>query len=158
MIPLQVNGKQLCQIFEPNLDISNWTDEQIDEYSRENQMYPTSVSLTSEQYSRDAERTADYELEYLILVNRKASPVFEWSLIKVEYVQKLLAFLNYTYNFKNGNGVIVPKNAEDIRVTYLDFIGTRTIISYLGQTLEGELREYDGQLYWENFRIAFPER
>ena len=48
--------------------------------------------------------------------------------------------------------------AETIVITYYDFVGMREINAYLGQTLEGTLTEYNGQLYWENFRIAFPER
>lgn len=158
MIPLQINNKHLVEIFEPETNISNWSDDEISAYSRLQQMYPTEVTLTSETYSRDAERTADYELEYLTLVNRKSSPQFTWQLIKADYVQKLLAFLNYTYDFKNANGIVIPKDANDITVRYHDFIGDRTITAYLGQTIEGTLVEYDGVLYWENFRIAFPER
>lgn len=158
MIPLLINNKQLCEIFEPLTDISSWTGEQVKDYSIANLMYPTTVNLTSETYSRDAERTADYELEYLVLVNRKAKPEFTWSMIKAEYVQALLSFLNYNYNFINDAGVVVPKEADDISITYKDFIGMRTITSYLGQTIDGELVEYEGQQYWRNFRIAFPER
>jgi hypothetical protein len=121
-------------------------------------MFPTEVALTSETYSRDAERTADYELENLTLVNRKAKPEFTWSLIRADYVANLLIYLGYTYEFKDAKGEIVPVEAQDISVTYQDFIGTRTINAYLGQTLEGVLVEYNGVLYWQNFRIAFPER
>ena len=158
MIPLKINHKHICEIFEPSLNITGWSDKAIQEYSIKKMMFPTSVLLTSETYSRDAERTADYELEYLMIVNRKAKPEFLWRLIKASYVYNLMAFLNYNYNFKDGEGIITPKNAEDIYVTYRDFTGVRTIIAYLGQTLEGTLVEYEGELYWENFRIAFPER
>ena len=158
MIPLKINDKHLCEIFEPTLNISGWTDEQIQEYSISKIMFPTSVGTISETYSRDAERTADYELEYLTIVNRKAKPEFVWQLIRAEYVQNLLKFLGYTYDFKNAQGIIVPVKADDISVTYIDFIGPRTIVAYLGQTIEGTLVEYNNVLYWENFRIAFPER
>lgn len=158
MIPLKINNTHLCKIFDPTLDISAWTDKQIQDYSIENQMFPTEVTLTSETYSRDASRTADYELENLIIVNRKAKPVFTWDIIKADYVKNLLSFLDYTYNFKNANGEIVPVDAEDITVEYYDLTGLRTIVAYLGQTIDGTLVEYNGVLYWRSFRIAFPER
>lgn len=158
MIPLKINGTDLCKIFEPDLNITDWTDAEIQSYSISKRMFPTEVHLTSETYSRDAERTADYELEYLTLVNRKAKPTFTWSLIKTDYVRMLLAFLGYKYDFKDDQGIIHTQDAPDIHVTYLDFTGSRTIIAYLGQTLEGTLVEYEGVQYWENFTIAFPER
>ena len=158
MIPLKINSTHLCKIFDPTLDISTWTDKQIQDYSIENQMFPTEVTLTSETYSRDASRTADYELENLVIVNRKAKPVFTWDIIKADYVKNLLSFLDYTYNFKNADGEIVPVDAEDITVEYYDLIGLRTIVAYLGQTIDGTLVEYDGVLYWRSFRIAFPEK
>lgn len=158
MIPLKINGKNLCVIFEPGLSISGWTDQEIMNYSIRKLMLPTSVGTISETYSRDAERTADYELENLTIVNRKAKPEFTWQLIRADYVANLLAFLQYTYDFKNATGVIVPVEAPNISVTYYDFVGVRTIDAYLGQTIEGTLVEYDDILYWENFRIAFPER
>ena len=157
MIPLMINGKHLCQIFEPTLDITSWTEEDIIDYSLSKRMFPTKVGLTSETYSRDAERTADYELEYLNLVNRKAKPEFTWDLLDKDYVINLMQFLKYTYDFKNEEGVVTPREAEQFTITYLDFTGIRTIIAYVGQTLEGTLVEYDGKQYWENFRIAFPE-
>lgn len=158
MIPLKINSTHLCKIFDPTLDISTWTDKQIQDYSIENQMFPTEVTLTSETYSRDASRTADYELENLVIVNRKAKPVFTWDIIKADYVKNLLSFLNYTYDFKNAEGEIVPVDAEDITVEYYDLTGLRTIVAYLGQTIDGTLVEYNGVLYWRSFRIAFPER
>ena len=121
-------------------------------------MFPTEVALTSETYSRDAERTADYELEQLQLVNRKSKPEVTWSLIKYEYVQNLFAELGYHYDFKNSQGIVIPEDAPTISITYYDFVGIRTIDTYLGQTIEGTLVEYDGEMYWENLRIAFPER
>ena len=158
MIPLKINSTHLCQIFSPGLDISGWSESQIQKYSIDNQMMPTEVSLMSETYSRDAERTADYELENLTIVNRKAKPEFTWSLIKAVYVEALMTFLDYKYNFKGSDGYIVPEESAEILVTYIDFTGERTINAYIGQTIEGTLLEYEGVLYWQNFRIAFPER
>lgn len=158
MIPLKINNKHLCQIFEPDLDITGWTDADIQNYCISKQMFPTEVVLTSETYSRDAERTADYELENLVLVNRKAKPEFTWSLIRAEFVEALMLFLGYTYDFKNAEGEIVPVESPNLIITYKDFIGMRTINAYLGQTIDGTLVEYEGVQYWENFRIAFPEK
>ena len=143
---------------EPETFNSTWDEDIIVARSIRAQMFPTEVALTSETYSRDSERTADYELENITLVNRKAKPEFTWSLIKASYVANLLLFLGYTYDFKNDDGVIVPVEAQNISVTYRDFTGMRTIDAYLGQTLDGVLVEYEGVLYWQNFRIAFPER
>lgn len=158
MIPLKINYKHLCQIFEPELNISGWTEEDIKAYSIAKLMYPSSVDLTSETYSRDAERTADYELENLTLVNRKAKPEFTWDIIPAAYVEHLLEELKYNYDFKNLEGTIEPREAENIYVEYYDFVGKRTITAYLGQTINGTLEEYENKLYWRNFRIAFPER
>lgn len=158
MIPLKINGKTLYEIFDPDTFNDSWDEDTITAKSLRAQMFPTEVALVSETYSRDSERTADYELENLTIVNRKAKPEFTWELIRASYVSNLLAFLDYKYNFKNSEGVIVPIEATDITVTYRDFTGMRTIVAYLGQTLEGVLVEYDDVLYWSNFRIAFPER
>ena len=156
-IPLKINSKQLCEIFTPEA-VTQMDDAAKMEYSLRNQMFPTEVNNTSETYSRDAERTADYELEDLLIVNRKTKPEFTWQLIKAEYVQKLLSFLNYHYNFKNASGDIIPEDAPNIEIIYYDFVGTRIINTYLGQTISGTLVVYNDTLYWENFRIAFPER
>ena len=160
MIPLLINNKHLCEIFAPTetAGISTWTDDEINAFSLAHQMYPTSVDLISETYSKDTERTADYELENLVEVNRKAKPAFTWDLIKADYVKALLEYLGYNYNFKDQNGVIIPREAATIAITYWDFIGIRTIQSYLGQTIEGQLVEYNGALYISGFRLAFPER
>lgn len=158
MIPLAINNVCLCKIFEPSLSITGWSEAQIIAYSLDKQMFPSEVVLSSETYSRDAERTADYELEYLTVVNRKAKPEFSWSLIKADYVENLMTFLGYTYNFKNNENVVIPVEAADILVKYQDFVGERTIHSYLGQTIEGTLVENNNTLYWQDFRIAFPER
>ena len=55
-------------------------------------------------------------------------------------------------------GILYRIDAPVILIAYRDFTGTRTIATYLGQTIEGTLLEYEGTLYWENFRVAFPER
>jgi hypothetical protein len=157
MIPLLINAKHLCQIFEPELNIDGWTEDQIREYSLSKQMYPTDVKLTAETYSRDAERTADYELEYLNIVNRKAKPEFTWALLRADYAENLMALLEYHYDFKDADGVITPIEAPRFSITYRDFIGMRTITSYVGQTIEGTLVEYEDVQYWQDFRIAFPE-
>ena len=158
MIPLKINGKHLCEIFEPEVSFAGKTENQIIQYSLACAMFPSTVNAVSETYSRDAERTADYELENLTIVNRKAKPEFTWDLIQADYVANLLSFLGYDYRFKDAEGVVIPREAENISVTYRDFVGMRTITAYLGQTIEGSLVEYEGTLYWQNFRIAFPER
>lgn len=158
MIPLLINGKHLYQIFDPDTFDPTWDDSEISLRSIKALMLPTEVDLVSETYSRDTERTADYELEQLIIVNRKAKPSFTWRLIKADYVTKLMAFLEYTYAFKNKDDIVVPREAPTYLITYQDLTGVRTINAYLGQTIEGTLVEYDGVPYWENFRIAFPER
>lgn len=158
MIPLMINNTHLCKIFEPSLDITAWTEQQIRQYSIDRRMLPTQVVLNSETYARDADRTADFELEDLVLVNRKAKPEFTWSLLRADYVEQLMSFLGYTYDFMDATGYIIPIDAPVILIAYRDFTGTRTIATYLGQTIEGTLLEYEGTLYWENFRVAFPER
>lgn len=158
MIPLYINGKSLYEIFAPDNFNPLWDDSTLVERSIRAQMFPTEVALTSETYSRDAERTADYELENLTIVNRKAKPEFTWSLIRADYVENLFAELGYTYDFKNDEDIIIPVEAVAYTITYRDFMGMRTINAYLGQTIEGVLVEYNGVLYWQNFRIAFPER
>lgn len=160
MIPLKINNKHLIEIFEPELAATLPTDAAKIAKSLELQMYPTEVTLTAETYSKDAERTADYELEDLVLINRKSKPEFTWELIKAEYVKKLLMFLNYKDNYKVGDD-IVPVNAPTYSIEYWDFIGTKTITAYLGQTITAQLKEYlvnnVATLYWQDFRIAFPE-
>lgn len=183
-VPLMINGKHLYQIMltpeeilwiaanELNKAESSWTEEDINTISRERCLYPTSVTLTSEAYSRNASRTADYELEELQIVNRKAKPEFTWDIIKSIYVQRLMQELQYTYGFKNATGDIIPIDAPTFEIAYTDFVGTRTIQTYLGQTIDGTLEEYHETpktrlgadqfsapaTYWRNFRIAFPER
>jgi hypothetical protein len=158
MIPLKINNKSLYEIFDPDTFDPTWNEDTLIAKSLRAQMFPSEVALTSETYSRDAERTADYELENLTIVNRKAKPEFTWGLIRASYVANLFAFLEYSYNFKNDNDVVIPVEAPTYTISYRDFIGERTISAYLGQTIEGVLVEYDGVLYWSNFRIAFPER
>lgn len=161
MIPLKIDGKHLVEIFDPTAAAALLTDEAKVRYSIKMQMYPSSVELNAETYSRDAERTANYELEDLILVNRKAKPVFTWEMLKAEYVKKLMEFLQYKVNYKNNLDEVVPIDATTYQITFYDLTGERTITCYLGQTIECELKEYlvnnIPTLYWENFRIAFPE-
>lgn len=156
-IPLKINGKELCEIFAPS-EVASMAAAEKEQYSIDNQMYPTEVTIESETYSRNAERTADYELVNLLLVNRKAKPTFTWDLLRHDYLKALLLFLGYTYDFKDDNGVVVPVEAEDIAVTYIDLVGERTINAYLGQTIQCTLVVYDGVLYAQNVQIAFPER
>ena len=158
MIPLKINGKNLYEIFDPATFDPSWDEATLIANSISARMFPSAVELTAETYSRDAERTADYELENLVVVNRKAKPEFTWDLIRASYVVNLFNYLGYTYNFKNENDVIIPVDAPVISITYIDFAGERTINTYLGQTIAGTLVEYEGVLYWSNFRIAFPER
>lgn len=176
MIPLRLKinnvTKDLWEIMEPSVDYSQMSEEEKIAFAIQHNMFPTDVKVTSEVYCRDAERTANYELENITNVNAKAKPEFTWSLIKADYVKNLLDFLGFKYNYKDVNENIQPEAAPVIEVTYWDFNGMRTIKAYLGQSIEGDLREYvteeiDTQtvtiekvrtLYWENFRIAFPER
>lgn len=181
MIPLKIavynyqteswsDTKDLWEIMEPDGAYGE-TEEQKTQYALKRCMFPSEVKLTSQTYCRDADRTANYELENITNVNAKAKPEFTWYLLRIEYVQRLLAFLGYNYNYKiQGN--IVPQKAPLIRITYMDFLEERTIEAYLGQTIDGTLKEYEGITYdpqsgaqssgkvqyWENFRLAFPER
>lgn len=183
-IPLMINGKHLYQLMltvdeiqwiatnELQKPEAQWTERDINTISTERCLYPTAVTLTSETYSRNATRTADYELKSLQIVNRKSKPEFTWDLINSTYVQRLMQALQYTYDFKDAEGDIQPVDAPTYEVQYSDFTGTRTIKSYLGQTIEGTLVEYHAapksrlggeqfavsSTYWQNFRIAFPER
>lgn len=157
IVPLMINNYHLIDIMDPVAASQCVTDEDKISKSIHLQMYPSEVYLTSETYSKDTERTANYELESITLVNRKSKPEFTWDCIKAEYVQKLFEFLSYKYNFKNEEGNIVPEKAPTFDISYVDFVGIRTIKSYLGQTIEGTLEENAGILYWRNFRLAFPE-
>ena len=167
-LPIKINDKALYEIMLTEAQITtwenalgktstNWTEEDVDYVSTSSKLYPTSVITSSETYSRDAERTADYELEDITVVNRKAKIEIEWSILKYEYAVRLMSFLGYNYNFKVDD-VITPIKAPTYKILYNDFIGQRTMNTYLGQSIEGTLEEYEGNKYWRNFRIAFPER
>lgn len=156
-LPLKINNYHLIDIMDPIAAASCNNDDEKIAKSIQLQMYPSEVALISETYSKDTERTANYELENITLVNRKAKPEFTWDCIKADYIKKLFEFLSYKYNFKNSKGDIIPENAPVFDVTYYDFVGWRTIKSYLGQTIDGTLEENAGVLYWRNLRIAFPE-
>ena len=157
MIPLKINNKHLIEIMDPTTAASLPTDAAKIAKSLELGMYPSEVKLTSETYSKDAERTANYELEDLVLVNRKDKPEFTWDYIKASYVENLLAYLGYHFNFKI-TGSVVPENAPVYVIEYKSLIGMRAINAYLGQTISATLIETtDGEQYWTDFRIAFPE-
>lgn len=168
MIPLQLSViqsndeysayKNLWEIFEPDKDYSSMSEEECIAYAIENKMFPTEVKVNSETYSKNAERTADYELNTLTLINAKSKPEFTWNIIKASYVQNLLSLLGFTYDYKDSSGSIVPVEASKFKVKYWDFSGQREIYAYLGQSIDGTLVEYGGVLYWEDFRVAFPER
>ena len=161
MIPLKINNKNLWEIMDPS-DTNNFrsltTEEEKIALAIKLQMFPTEVRVSAETYSRDADRTANYELEELVLVNAKAKPEFTWSYLKYEYAKNLLEECAFKYDYKNTEGEIVPITAPAIIVYFNDLIGARTIDAYLGQSIDGVLEEYNGQLYWRDFRIAFPER
>lgn len=167
-LPIKINDQALYEIMLTEERISYWevilrkaramwSQTDIDHVSIGERLYPTQVSVTSETYSRDADRTADYELEELTLVNRKAKIELEWDALDYDHATRLMSFLNYGYDFK-VDGVIVPIAAPTFTVTYYDFIGQRIMNTYLGQTITGTLEEYEGSKYWRNFRLAFPER
>lgn len=157
-------SKELWEIFEPEVDAA-WRSlstyqEKVD-YAIRHKMYPSSVHVTGETYSRNAERMANYELEHLTLVNAKAKHEFTWDWLKYDYVKNLLDFLQFTYDYHDPNDpdTILPREAPAIAVTVYDFNGQRTFNCYIGQTIEGELKTTnDNTLYWESFRIAFIER
>lgn len=158
LIRIMLSSSELA-VYETKLNkqFSSWTDDEILACSIDAGVQPTEVKLTGEQYSRNTERSANYTLSEVTIVNCKAKPEFTWSLIKASYVKNLLQEVNYHYGYE-VNGIIVPEIEMHIPITYWDFTGIRTIDTYLGQTLEGTLVQYKDTLYWENFRVAFPER
>ena len=91
---------------------SLWTDDDIITVSIAEQLFPSEISLIAEQYSRDANRTSDYELADLSIVNCKAKPTFTWSTIKATYVTKLLTELQFKYDYKDLNGDVIPEKAK----------------------------------------------
>ena len=158
MIPIKIDNTHLAVIFEPSGDYTGWSEAQFNAYSIANKMYPSEVVVSAEVYSQDAERTANFEMEKLTIVNAKAKPEFTWSLIKAAYVTRLMSKVKFKYDYKDEYGDIKPEEAPTLSITYQDFTGLRTINAYLGQSISGTLVEYDGVLYWQDFRIAFPER
>ena len=156
--------KDIWEIFEPEVN-APWrslTDLQdLVDYAVRRKMYPSSVHVIAETYSRDAERMANYELEKLTLVNAKSKHEFTWSYLKYDYVKNLLDFLQFSYDYHDPNdaSIIVPREAPAVSVRVFDLNGVRTFDCYIGQTIEGELKVTgDAVLYWEDFRIAFIER
>jgi hypothetical protein len=166
--------KDLWEIMEPCVEYSRMTESDKIRFAIDHKMFPTEVKLTAETYSRNAERSANYVLNKLMLVNAKAKPEFTWALLKADYAERLLKALSFHYDYEQendqGEKEVVPEEAATIIVIYRDFIGTREIKAYLGQTIDGTLVEYDEAYkdnnqvhtkpvnYWENFRLAFPER
>lgn len=176
MIPLQISIDEynapfdVWRIMEPDVHWDDMTVEEQIAYALSHKMVPTKVHTHSETYCRDADRTANYELEHITNVNYKSKAEFTWDYLKVEYAERLLNYLQLATNYKDPDGKIQPVQAPTIYVRYRDFTGMRTIKAYLGQTIEGDLVELvtqelvDNELttvrtqYWESFRIAFPER
>lgn len=164
-----------------NKPFANWTDEEILQCSVEACVYPTEVTVDAEQYSKNAERTANYVLEDLTIVNCKSKVTFVWSYLKASYLSNLLTELEFDYDFEI-NDIVYSKTPNIITVTYWDFIGVRTINAYMGQSISGNLIQYDdydtstwnsstkqwnkntstlhkgATLYWESLRLAFIER
>ena len=156
--------KELWEIFEP-ANNAGWrslsTDQEKVDYAIAHKMYPSSVHIIAETYSRDAERMANYELERLTLVNAKAKVEITWDWLSYDYAVNLLSFLAFTYNYHDplDPTIIVPREAPSIQIQTHDLTGTRTFSCYIGQTIEGELKASgDNKLYWESLRIAFIER
>lgn len=160
MIPLKltVDGvtKNLWQIFEPDKNPGNTEAAKI-AFAISHLMFPTEVKLTSETYCRNSDRTANYELKKINNVNAKAKPEFTWSKLKAVYAKRLLAFLKFKYNYKDGDGNIQPEEAPTIGVTYLDFTGERTIEAYLGQTIDGTLVEYEESYSGYNYTTEWTQ-
>ena len=150
-------SKYLWEIMDPNEDWSGTLEQQLQKAYRL-KMLPTSYKITAETYCKDADRTANYELEKITNINYKVKPEFTWSLLRAEYVRNLLTFLKLKDNYKNNQNVIVPEEAPIIKVTFEDLLRERTISAYLGQSIDIEYVEYDNILYAQDFRIAFPER
>lgn len=150
--------KYIWEIMDPEF---NWGSLSLDNQLKrayENKMLPTSYKVTGETYCKDADRTANYELEKITNINYKSKPEFNWSLLKAEYFSNLLTFIQFRDNYKDQNNEIVPEEAPTIKVTFRDLLQERTIEAYLGQTIDATFKEYDNVLYVEDIRIAFPER
>lgn len=136
----------------------NLTLEQQKEQALKLKMLPESYKVTAETYCRNSERTANYELENITNVNAKSKPEFNWSLLRAEFLTNLLTFVKFRHNYKNEYGEVVPEPAPKLKIKFRDLLGDRTVEAYLGATIETTLVEYDGVQYWQDLRLAFPER
>lgn len=121
-------------------------------------MLPESYKVTAETYCRNSERTANFELENITNVNAKSKPEFNWSLLRAEFLTNLLTFLKFRHNYKNDSGEVVPEEAPKLKINFRDLLGERTVETYLGATIETTLVEYNDVQYWQDLRLAFPER
>lgn len=121
-------------------------------------MLPSSYKNNGETYCRNADRTANNELQRIENVNYKSKVEFTWKYLEPLYLSRLLTFLQFKDNYKNAQGDVQSEDAPMIKVTYVDFLRERTIDAYLGQSIDAELVEYDNKQYWESLRLAFPER
>lgn len=151
-------SKPIWKAMDPSV---NWDSMSLQEqlnYAYSHKMLPESYKNNGETYCRNADRTANNELEKITNVNYKSKVEFTWKLLKPEYLSNLLTFLQFKDNYRNSNNEIQPEEAPTIKVTYRDFLQERTIVAYLGQSIEAELVEYDNVQYWEQLRLAFPER
>lgn len=129
-------------------------------------LVPTEVHVSSETYSRNLDRSADYVLSAGSMVNRKAKIELTWDLIKCSNVTTLMQNLNYAYDFVDPlTEEVVPKDLQTYKIEYKDFTGTREAIMYLGQTIEADQTEYlltesgttQAVQFWKSFRLAFIE-
>lgn len=150
--------KYIWEVMDPSVNWGSMTIQQQLEYAYAHKMLPSSYKNNGETYCRNADRTANNELENIVNVNYKSKVEFTWKLLKPEYLSNLLTFLQFKDNYKNSINEIQPEEAPLIKVTYRDFLQERTINAYLGQSIEAELVEYDDVQYWESLRLAFPER
>ena len=150
--------KPIWQAMDPSVNWSSMSEQEQLNYAYSHKMLPETYKNNGETYCRNSDRTANNELEKIENVNYKSKVEFVWKLLKPEYLSNLLTFLQFKDNYKDANGDVQPENAPVIKVTYRDFKQVRTIEAYLGQTIEAELVEYDNVQYWEQLRLAFPER
>ena len=150
--------KPIWQAMDPLVNWSSMTTPEQLAYAYAHQMLPSSYKNNGETYCRNADRTANNELEKITNVNYKSKVEFVWKMLKPVYLSNLLTFLQFKDNYKNTINEIQPEEAPLIKVTYRDFLRERTIDAYLGQSIESELVEYNNEQYWEEIRLAFPER
>lgn len=160
-IAIQQNGnwveKNIWEIFDPSVNWDSMTYNQQVQEAIKRLMLPTTYKINSETYCNNSDRTANYELEKIINVNYKSKPEFVWNKLPVEYLENFLSFIGFRTNYL-VDGTFITEEAPVIKVTYRDIVGVRTIRAYLGQSIEAEVVEYDGKQYYDQLRLAFPER